>query len=60
MVESRRGGRMKIVGFGFTDFGEEEFEFRVLGHGGLGKIQFNIRLLLEEFEDDIVWDEVTA
>jgi len=48
---------MKIVGFGFTDFGEEEFEFRVLGHGGLGKIQFNIRLLLEEFEDDIVWDE---
>tara|TARA_Y100000361_G_scaffold105247_1_gene94916 strand:+ start:231 stop:389 length:159 start_codon:yes stop_codon:yes gene_type:complete len=51
---------MKIVSYGFTDFGEEEFYFTVVPKfgGRLGKLQINIRLLLQEFEDDIVWEEL--
>jgi len=35
-----------------------EFYFRLERNGEYGEIQINMRLLLQEFEDDIVWDEV--
>jgi len=49
----------QVIGYGCTDDGEE-FYFKILRHGKFGEVRINIGLILHEFEDDIVWDEVTA
>tara|TARA_R110002012_G_scaffold216355_1_gene387456 strand:+ start:592 stop:738 length:147 start_codon:yes stop_codon:yes gene_type:complete len=45
---------MRIVSWGKVG---NEFYFRLERNGEYGKIQINLGLLLQEFEDDIVWQD---
>jgi len=48
---------MRIINY-MADINQGEFYFTVKNNDGtVGKIQLNMELIINDFEDDIVWDE---